>query len=461
MLQYAQQVQEQQTSNALLSAKESALNERIKSGRAEVNVNPLDNTEIFGHWRAESIVSATHRQQTYAVQIRSLNKRQNLCACPDWANNQLGTCKHIEAVLHQISRNYKTPQTTLQSIPFIYRGWQDHQPVIRLQRCAEMPFELSKLLDQYFDLKGDFSGQLPDDFFRLQNNLYANDAVQVGDDAAQSVQRMVSEQTRQLEKQRITQQFELTKGRMGGISATLFPYQIEGAAFLAANGRALLADDMGLGKTLQAITAAYWLHKQAGVAKVLIVCPASLKSQWAREISKFTGLSCQIIQGNAAQRMPQYKSDSLFMIANYEIILRDLDVINQQLAPDLIILDEAQRIKNWRTKIASSVKLIRSRYAVVLSGTPLENGLEDLYSLMQVVDPQVLGPLWRYLADFHITDDKGKVLGYRNLSELRRLIAPLMLRRNRSIVSDQLPAKTHVQLDVGMQIASVNYMIRP
>ncbi len=90
--------------------------------------------------------------------------------------------------------------------------------------------------------------------------------------------------------------------------------------------------------------------------------------------------------------------------------------------PDLLILDEAQRIKNWRTKIASAVKQIGSRYAFVLTGTPLENRLEDLYSLLQVIDPRVLGPLWRYMVDFHITDDRGKVLGYRNLSGLRPTI---------------------------------------
>jgi superfamily II DNA or RNA helicase len=457
LLQYAQQTQEQQEGERFLSVKESAIVDRIKRGRSEVQVEPIDNTGCFGHWRTESISSATHRQQAYTVQIRSLSERQNLCTCPDWANNQLGTCKHIEAVLYKIERDRDAathePSASKPHhliIPFIYRGWQDHKVVIRLQRTAHMAPELQSLLAQYFDPKGDFVGQLPEDFFQLQNSLYANDAIQIGDDAIQAVQHLVTQQAHQLQKQHIVQQFELSAGRIGGINAKLFPYQIEGAAFLAANGRALLADDMGLGKTLQAIVAAYWLHKQAGVAKVLIICPASLKSQWAREIEKFTGMSSQVIQGNAAQRLPQYRRDSLFMIANYEIIQRDLEVINQELHPDLIILDEAQRIKNWRTKIASSIKLLHSRYAFVLSGTPLENRLEDLYSLMQVVDPLLLGPLWRYMADFHISDDKGKVLGYRNLTELRRLISPAMLRRNRSIVSDQLPARSNIQLDVSM-----------
>jgi hypothetical protein len=85
-----------------------------------------------------------------------------------------------------------------------------------------------------------------------------------------------------------------------------------------------------------------------------------------------------------------------------------------------------------------------------LTGTPLENRLEDLYSLMQVVDPKVLGPLWRYVVDFHVTDAKGKVLGYRNLSLLRRRLAPVMLRRDRRLVKDQLPGRITQRLDVIM-----------
>jgi len=144
-------------------------------------------------------------------------------------------------------------------------------------------------------------------------------------------------------------------------------------------------------------------------------------------------------QGPPPERGVQYRRDADFFILNYELVLRDRSVIIDTLKPDLVIMDEAQRIKNWRTKIASAVKTIPCRYAFVLTGTPLENRLEDLYSLMQVVDPKVLGPLWRYMVDFHLTDARGKVLGYRNLSVLRRRLAPVMLRRDRAIVSDQLP----------------------
>lgn len=447
------------------SAKETAIKDRIKRGHNEVKATHISGHPWFGTWQASSILSSTHRPQTYTVQIRSLSETTNYCTCPDLANNQLGTCKHIEAVLHHISKDQSVnPQQNEQQPPFVYQDFSQatdlnsnstlhisqNSNLIKIQRTAHISAPLAGVIDQYFDQQGLFKGVLPGDFYLLCDAVYGNDQIVIGEDAKQAVQRLVNEQSHQLNAHKIHQQIMLSEGQLPGLNAKLYPYQIEGAAFLAANGRGLLADDMGLGKTLQAIAAATWLIQQADVKRVMIVCPASLKHQWAREIEKFTGFSSQIIQGGPDKREAQYRQDKTFFILNYELVLRDLTVIKQTLQPDLLILDEAQRIKNWRTKVAASIKLIPSRYAFVLTGTPLENRLEDLYSLMQVVDQRVLGPLWRYLSDYHITDDKGKVLGYRDLSGLRQRISPLMLRRNRSIVSHQLPGRTTVRLDVPM-----------
>ena len=441
---------QQEQKQGELQLQETALLDRIKKGKKEVNVYSLETVENYGEWRASSIVSATHRNTEYRVQIRSLSKQQNFCSCPDWHNNQLGTCKHIEAVLHEIQRRNKTGKSSAQPLPFIYRGWEGRNPVIKLQRTDKISEELSDLLANFFDSAGRFTGQLPEDFYALQTRLYDKPGILLGEDAVAHAQSIQEKQNHALRKREIEEQIRFNGDRIPGINASLFPYQVEGVAFLASNGRALLADDMGLGKTLQSITAAWWLHRNANVEKVLIICPASLKSQWGREINKFTGLDSQIIQGNAEKRLAQYRTQTLFVIMNYETVIADLEAINTVVAPDLIILDEAQRLKNWRTKIASSIKLIASKYAFVLTGTPLENKLEELYSVMQIVDPNYLGPLWRFMADFHITDDKGKVLAYRNISELRSIIAPIMLRRNRAIVSKQLPTMSKFQIDVGM-----------
>ena len=438
--------------NQLLSAADAAIKERTKRGRSEVQVEAAGGEPWFGVWRAASLSAASHFQRSYRVTIRSLHRRANFCNCPDFAVNQLGTCKHIEAVLHKIKKNphYDTLKKQPAPYPYIYLAWDiDNAPQIRLHRPQKVADDLIELFSDYFDSAGNFCGRLPDDFFRLSELVDERGDIHLGEDAIDYARHQAADAAHTLRSVEIRDQIRTT-GKVTGVKARLYPYQVEGIAFLAGTGRALLADDMGLGKTLQAISAAVWLQQHEGVKNVLIICPASLKQQWANEISKFTSQESQVIQGPPQERGVQYRKESNFFIMNYELILRDLSVINETMRPDLIILDEAQRIKNWRTKIASAVKRIPSRYAFVLSGTPLENRLEELYSLMQVVDPKILGPLWRYMIDFHVTDDHGKVLGYRNLSVLRQRLAPVMLRRDRRIVNDQLPERILQRLDVEM-----------
>ena len=435
------------------SALDEAIQERVKKGRNEVRVKLLRGNLGFGTWQATSLVSATHWQRSYQVQIRSLDQRVNYCTCPDLTSNRLGTCKHIEAVLHHAQKQPDYERLKAQGCPvsFVYLAWESAtRPLIRLQRRADLADDLAAMLDEFFNEQGLFVGRLPEEFFRFSQLVYGRDDFLLGDDAVQYAQQCADDAAQALRGQEIGREIRQSNGVLPGLRAKLFPYQVEGVAFLASRGRALLADDMGLGKTLQAIAAASWLADNAGVRRILIICPASLKHQWAREIGKFTGRAVQIVQGGPEQRGVQYRADALFFIINYELVVRDLPIIGESFKPDLLILDEAQRIKNWRTKLASTVKLIPARYVFVLSGTPLENRLEDLYSLLQLVDARVLGPLWRCLLDFHITDERGRVIGYRNLSELRRRIAPVLLRRDRSLVSDQLPDRTEVTLDIPM-----------
>ena len=435
------------------SAVDEAILERVKKGRNEVNVKLISGNPGFGIWQATSIISATHRKKSYQVQIRSLDQRMNYCTCPDLATNRLGTCKHIEAVLHTAKKSpdYQQLKDAGCPVSFAYLAWESAtRPVIRLHKTAQVDADLAALFAEFFSEDGVFSARLPEDFFRFSEQVLGREDFFAGDDAVQYAHQCAEDAAQAVRSKQITQEIMRANGVLPGIKARLFPYQTEGVAFLASRGRALLADDMGLGKTLQAISAASWLADNAGIKKILVVCPASLKHQWAREIEKFTSHPVQIIQGAIENRFVQYRADALFFIVNYELTVRDLSVISETLKPDLVILDEAQRIKNWRTKIASTIKLIPSRYVFVLSGTPLENRLEDLYSLLQVIDARVLGPLWRCLLEFHVTDERGKVIGYRNLSELRRRIASVMLRRNRSLVSDQLPDRTEVRLDIPM-----------
>ncbi|MGH7103765.1 MAG: DEAD/DEAH box helicase, partial [Acetobacteraceae bacterium] len=131
-----------------------------------------------------------------------------------------------------------------------------------------------------------------------------------------------------------------------------------------------------------------------------------------------------------------------FTLVNYEQVLIDRQDINRLVRPDIIILDEAQRIKNWQTKTAAAVKELRSPYAFVLTGTPLENRIDEIYSIVQYLDPRILGPLFRFNRDFYTLDERGRPIDYKNLPELRQRLAPVMLRRRKDEVEEQLPGRT-------------------
>jgi SNF2 family DNA or RNA helicase len=198
---------------------------------------------------------------------------------------------------------------------------------------------------------------------------------------------------------------------------------------------------MGLGKTIQAIGVAELLAREAEITRVLVICPTSLKSQWRNEIHRFCDRDCQLVMGRAEERAEQYRSDAFFTVCNYEQVLRDLPSIEN--APwDLIVLDEGQRIKNWEAKTSNMVKGLRSKFALVLTGTPLENRLDELFSVVQFVDQRQLGPGFRFFNRHRVVDEKGKVLGYRNLDQLRERLKPILLRRTRSTVMKDLPERT-------------------
>ncbi|MBU0569338.1 DEAD/DEAH box helicase, partial [Patescibacteria group bacterium] len=224
------------------------------------------------------------------------------------------------------------------------------------------------------------------------------------------------------------------------LKTSLYSYQ-KGAVLKAVKaGRCLLADDMGLGKTIQAIGAAEILARELGITSVLIICPTSLKYQWKNEIEKFSSRSALVIEGRPDERKLQYQNRAFFKIISYNVVLNDLQAI-QTSGFDLVILDEAQRIKNWKTKTALYVKQITSPYALVLTGTPLENRLEELHSIVEFVDRYRLGPLFRFLANHQIADDNERVIGYTKLHNISKTIAPILVRRTKKQVLDQLPGR--------------------
>jgi len=238
---------------------------------------------------------------------------------------------------------------------------------------------------------------------------------------------------------------------------------------LAFTARALLADEMGLGKTIQAIAACALLHRLGKAQRVLVVTPASLKAEWEEQIRRFTPLDFHLVYGGRHRRVAFLRSfaedDSSpqsevpatpkpsFIVMNYEQVVPDLSEINDILRPDVVILDEAQRIKNWNTRTALTIKRLRSRYAFVLTGTPIENRIDELRSLVDFLDPAILGPLFRFNRDFYDFDNRGRPVACKNLSQLHERVRPILLRRRKAEVETELPPRTDRQLMVAMSEA--------
>ena len=169
-----------------------------------------------------------------------------------------------------------------------------------------------------------------------------------------------------------------------------FPFQFDGMAFLLPRHGAVLADEMGLGKSMQAISSLRLLVRSAQARRVLVVCPKGLVSNWARELADWAPeLVVAVIDGEPARRRWQWTlPDVPVKLANYEVVVRDRDLVTELgLEFDLVVLDEAQRIKNRSSQTSHAVRALRRQRSWALTGTPIENRAEDLVSLFEFVAP--------------------------------------------------------------------------
>ena len=411
---------------------------------------------------SEFRVGNPQSKASYQVAIRGLVAGDNHCSCLDYATNELGTCKHIEFVLGRLEKKRGAKAA-------FARGWQpaysevylrnDGARAVYFRPGSDCPPPVLKVAWKLFDASRG-GVLLPEGFGQLEQ-LFAQ-AVKSGhelrahDDARDFVagRRDAAQRMESLEDL-------FPRGANDGkllrlIKGTLYPYQAEGALFAVRAGRALIGDEMGLGKTIQAIATTEILARHFGVSRVLVVCPTSLKYQWQSEIARFSGRVARVMVGGRAQRQIDFKADDFCKITNFEKLRPDLDLIAAW-SPELVIVDEAQRIKNWNTIAARALKRIDSPYALVLTGTPLENKLEELISIVQFVDQHRLGPTWKLLHEHQLKDEFGRVTGYTGLEQIGQTLAPIMIRRRRTEVLTQLPSRTDQNLLVPMTELQMRY----
>lgn len=223
-----------------------------------------------------------------------------------------------------------------------------------------------------------------------------------------------------------------------GIKAEFRPYQLHGVSWLrdigGGDGGAVLADEMGLGKTLQAIAL---LATSTGEKPHLVVCPTSLVGNWRREVERFAPQLPVLIHHGAARRLPEAIAPGTVVLTTYPLLRADAELTAREW--QVAVLDEAQQIKNPAAKVTQAATQLKTETCIAMTGTPVENNLDELWSIFSVASPGLLGTRGRFRQRF-ITpiQQRGSKTAAARLNEL---VQPRMLRRTKQQVATELPPR--------------------
>ncbi len=412
--------------------------------------------------------AARREHRPYEIVLESIAPLRGQCTCPDYLKGSLGLCKHLFAAIDFV---FEKPKRRDAALAAREKPRLDAQPRLTWDPIIPLVGNSDRLLRlqlenvpkhvsfRGFTSAGRIAAKILDDPKRrlaflstlagTLDHAGAHPTLSAGPSARALVAEEMTTAEREVESLR---EARVALRHVAGLKRKLYAYQSEGVRRFLERGRMLLADDMGLGKTTQAIAACHALFHARFVRRGLVVTPASLKPQWLREWTATTDAPAVLVDGDARERAEIYRRTATgFLIVNYEIVLRDFELL-LPFAKDLVVLDEAQRIKNYATKSAMYVKMLPARRRLVLTGTPMENRFDELASILDWVDDRALAPKWR-LAAWHFRhegDGMNTRTGARNLGTMRERLAPCVVRRLRSDVIDQLPSRTDTRVPVAM-----------
>ena len=389
----------------------------------------------------------------YKVFLRDFDNETGYSDSMDSRVNKLGTTKHIMYSFRKLKEDKSLFDRLSKTYPFIEVFCDPlNEYKISWHYPRQMPVDEQLLISRYFrnstfiedsDLKS-FLG-----FIQEAGNF---PHIRIRPEVQEKVEVAFEEEV--LENLKQTCELDYSP-----ITAELYPYQVEGIEFAVFRKASIIADEMGLGKTLQAIGVAVLKKGIFDFKKTLVVCPASLKEQWKKEIEKFSNEKALVIQGLPDEREKQYKDEGhFFFIINYETILRDHLAINKA-GFDFLILDEAQRIKNFETKTASSIRRLQFKHVLIITGTPIENRLIDIFSIVGAIDPYFFGPLWEFSYQHCLFDPEkhNKINGYYNLQKLNKRLDPILIRREKRKVLDQLPNVQQINVPLNLSPLQADY----
>jgi len=389
----------------------------------------------------------------YKIFLRDFELETGYSDSMDSRLNKLGTTKHIMFAFAQLKENHILFNQLDKTCPFI-EIYCDPRNDYKISWFFPHPLPIDEqlLISRYFKKNTFIEDAELKHFLGFLEESSDFPMINIRPEVREKVEKAY-------EQDMLSELHKAWNPDFSDIQADLFTYQKEGIEFALFRKASIIADEMGLGKTIQAIGTAILKKQVFGFNKVLVVCPASLKSQWKKEIEKFSSEKALIVEGFPADRAKQYlDTDHLFFIVNYETILRDQLAINKA-GIDLLILDEAQRAKNYETKTANSIKRLDSKHVLIITGTPIENRLIDIFSIVSIIDPQFFGPLWEFSYQHCLFDPErpDKINGYYNLQKLNRKLEQILIRREKRKVIDQLPNVQQTNIPVNLSPLQADY----
>ncbi|MCB9645216.1 MAG: DEAD/DEAH box helicase [Deltaproteobacteria bacterium] len=250
--------------------------------------------------------------------------------------------------------------------------------------------------------------------------------------------------------QRLAEADDLEPELPEALQADLRPYQATGYAWmmrLAHQGLgAVLADEMGLGKTVQTIAV---LAARGAAGPALVVTPTSVSHGWLRELGRFAPtLDARLYRGPARAALLRDLGPGAVLITSYDLLVRDVEAL-AALPFATVVLDEAQAIKNPGARRSQAARALQAGFRLALTGTPIENDVQDLWSVLDAVSPGLLGQREAFLGRFGPVPGDARATG-RRLERLARLVQPFLLRRTKRAVAPELPERTVVRVDVAL-----------
>ncbi len=418
---------------------------RSKAHRAKYRVKYADNK--YGEHTL-----LNEKDVAYKIIFRDFEDEKGYCSCHDFATNKLGICKHLIYAFSDIKSKSRKIKA-IQNFPFVDIFLDPlNEYKLSWYYPDKLPDDIHNLIKQYFGKKNFVEDADLMKMLHFVKTANQHKKIHICPEVLLKIEKAFDTHILQQKAESVDLDFSVIK-------AELFPYQKTGVQFATFRSGAIIADEMGLGKTLQAITTAIFKKVHLGFTKVLIVCPASLKAQWKSEIEKFTYENATLVEGPPQERYDIYKkSKDFFLVVNYETVLRDKQELNK-LCPDLVILDEAQRIKNFETITANAIKSLKRNHSLIITGTPIENKLVDIFSIVSFADPYLLSPLWEFSYQ-HCYFDKShdnKITGYYNLQQLKERLRPILIRREKKDVIQELNQITAMDVSVSLHHMQAEY----